>query len=194
MGAGWERIPISRSSSPWVPVPGRKTVGEKVQGDAINWYVDQKLEDLSQVCIDDVNKVYPFEWQNAHLRNMIASLQEPPQPPLQYGKNHSFASLCHHWKTSHARTEFNPWGWRGAVAEVFRRCQVTPAGTKVLWMWIRDYLGLPAFPIDRWVARNLEQYHLPKDAWQMVHTCLLAGIDPNVLNRSFFTAGNPTWG
>ena len=194
-----------------------------VQKAALTWYGDLRekygnITDISDIPVHELEtKVYPFQWQNDHLKHMILSFQNQPQPPIIYKnpegqpicaceqvssrgcrahmsmETQNFTSYCQDLKTSYQYTEEHPWLWRKAVANVFARAQVPAKGTKVLWLWIRDFLNLPAFPIDRWVKRNLDAYALPADSWYLTQACLLAGVDPNPLARSFFTARNPEW-
>jgi len=72
------------------------------------------------------------------------------------------------------------------ISMLFSDCGVSPKGTKTLWLFVRDYLKLPAFPIDRWVQRNLKAIGLPTDSWKMVRLCEKAGVDCNRLARAFF--------
>jgi len=66
-------------------------------------------------------------------------------------------------------------------------------GSKVLWLFARDFLRLPAFPVDRWVGRALKDAGLPLDSFYMTKACLLAHVSPNKLSRALFGGVNPDW-
>lgn len=54
-----------------------------------------------------------------------------------------------------------------------------PKGTKVLSLFVRDYLELPAFPIDRHVRRLLQKHGLPTKEAAMIALCQELGFDPS---------------
>lgn len=150
---------------------------QKVQQDAINWFYAKTavMLDLCTISPDLIRDVYPLHWQNTHLYNLVNSLQR---------EGISFATLCAIWVN-------NPFSWRGHVLQLFDFCGVSPKGTKTLWLFVRDYLRLPAFPVDRWVRRELQKRQMPNDPWFLTNLCLEAGVDPNQLNRSLFKGENP---
>lgn len=80
-----------------------------------------------------------------------------------------------------------------SIEEFFSMCGKKVDGTKVLWLFVRDFLKLPAFPIDRWVKRNLQSLGLPLGSWTMIKICQDLEIDPNKINRLFFHGTNPDW-
>jgi len=160
---------------------------ESVQSDAIDWFCGQRVDDMSELDVKDIVNVFPFAWQNAFLRNMVISLQE---------RDLRFYSLCNHFMRVYPYHDAENAEWEACIAQFFDMAGAkNKAGAKVLWLFVRDYLLLPAFPIDRWVKRALEEYNLPIDPWYITRACLVADVDPNRLNRSFFTAKgeNPDW-
>lgn len=54
-----------------------------------------------------------------------------------------------------------------------------PKGTKVLSLFVRDYLGLPAFPVDRHVRRVLKEFNLPRTEDELVALCQATDYDPS---------------
>lgn len=143
----------------------------KVQQDALNWLGEKRLDEMhyGHFLFD----VYPFKWQNNMLLNMLLSLRSNVS---------TFEEFCIKWKKMH---------WVDSLKDFFYKCGTKENGTKVLWMFARDYLHLPAFPIDRWVKRSLERFGLPCDSWTMTNLCIEAGVNPNRLNRALFSGANP---
>jgi len=58
---------------------------------------------------------------------------------------------------------------------------------KTLSCFIRDYLQLNVFPIDRRIARMLGYLGLPKDEHKVVELCESTGVNPKELDRMLFT-------
>lgn len=54
-----------------------------------------------------------------------------------------------------------------------------PKGTKVLSLFARDYLELPAFPIDRHVRRLLQAHQLPCREDVLIALCRYLGFHPS---------------
>jgi hypothetical protein len=161
---------IALGAGPW-----RKERRAVVQGEALEWF-RSRYHDL---CTVPTNlKVFPLAWQNKFLNNMVASLKELSIP---------FTAKCRSWRTTN--------DWKKAVIEFFSMCGVGENGSKVLWLFVRDFLELPAFPIDRHVERSLQKVGLISDAWHIIKLCELMRIDPNNLNRRLFVAEaeNPDW-
>lgn len=144
-----------------------------VQGKALEWLGDRDLGNIHYGHFD--YNVYPFKWQNNMLFNMLISLRS---------RCTKFTHICNEWKD-------NKNHWKEITKEFFNMCGTTENGTKVLWLFVRDYLQFPAFPIDRWIKRALETHKLPQNSWQMVDLCIEAGVDPNRLNRALFSGSNP---
>lgn len=152
-----------------------------VQQAAINWFLKCGINDLAFVNSEDARDVYPLQWQNDHLVSLIQSLQK-------LGKNITFEHMCSQWKK-----QFRTYAKWTQYEEFFEMCGVSKQGTKVLWFFIRDCLQLPAFPVDRWVRRNLQKHGLPPKAWYMTQACILADVNPNEFNRALFSGINPNF-
>jgi len=150
----------------------------KVQQKALDWLGDRDLRDTNCQHLVDFD-VYPFDWQNWMIYNMTYSLRS---------KNIKFSEQCSKWEKNR-----NSWNdkWKENIKEFFDMCGTTKNGTKVLWMFVRDYLQFPAFPIDRWIKRALEEHNLPQNSWYITEACIEAGVDPNRLNRALFSGKNP---
>lgn len=151
--------------------PWKEKQRAEVQQSGINWLNGKDLSEIKRV-----NKVYPFEWQNNMVKSMVKSLKQEEE---------TFVQICRFWKKDK--------NIKTSIINFFDMCGVSENGTKVLWLFIRDHLNLPAFPIDRWVARNLDKKGLPKNSWEMVDLCEQANVNPNVLSRYFFQSTNPTF-
>ncbi len=159
---------ICLGAGPW-KVERRK----KVQEQAIRWLDDR---DLGNILPSQFQNIYPLEWQNTMLLNMINSLNRV---------HTSFSLQCDIWNTKRKDS------WIVPILEFFNMCGVNNKGTKVLWLFVRDFLKLPAFPIDRHVRRKLREYKLPyNDPLYIIDLCQKVGIDPNKLNRALFTGKN----
>lgn len=143
-----------------------------VQAAAVEWY-EERWTDLAAIPKYGNWSPYPLSWQNLYLRSMVMSLAE---------QKATFKSKCTEWF-------FYTQKWQQHLLELFSMCGVGPEGRKCLWLFARDFLGLPSFPIDRHVERALEEVDLPKkDAWYIIELCHKAGMDPSALNRSLFLA------
>ena len=162
---------ISVGAGPW-----KEQRRFNVQKAALDWYASTYARDLGK--LEDIGflKVYPFEWQNKFLRVLIKNLKE---------QNMYFSEYCNELKMRK--------DWREALEEFFEFCGSTKQGTKVLWMFVRDFMDIPAFPVDRHVKRAMEDKGLPTDAWEITNLCLDAGVNPNILNRKLFLGKNPDW-
>jgi len=169
---------ICVASGPW-KISRRK----QVQEEALRWLGNEDL----------CNKIYPrrqlfpFKWQNDMLFSLITSLN------LKYGIK--FEDLCNKWKTNiieYCKYTDKPI-WMRNIEDFFHMCGKGPDGTKVLWMFVRDFLQLPAFPIDQHISKKLNEYVLPCNPWQMIRLCQKAIINPNELNRRLFSGRNPDW-
>lgn len=150
-----------------------------VQAAAMEWY-EERWSDLSAIPKYGNWKPFPLDWQNLYLRNMIMALNE---------QKATFSFKCTQW-TFHTKK------WREQLLEFFKMCGVGYEGRKCLWLFTRDFLGLPSFPIDRHVERALAEVGLPKkDVWYIIELCHKAGMDPSALNRSLFLskAENYDW-
>lgn len=79
--------------------------------------------------------------------------------------------------------------WESVALEFFSMCGVSKEGTKTLWLFLRDVLGIPAFPVDRRVRRVLRASGLPTDSWVITRLCEKAGVRTNDLARACFVHG-----
>jgi len=141
-----------------------------VQAAAIEWY-EERWNDLSAIPRYGNWKPFPLDWQNLYLRNIVMSLQE---------QKSSFRFKCVQWS-------FNTRIWNESLLQFFKMCGVGPEGRKCLWLFARDFLCLPSFPIDRHVKKALAEVDLPTtDSWYIIELCHKAGMDPSALNRSLF--------
>jgi hypothetical protein len=162
---------ISLGAGPW-----KEKRRYNVQKFALDWFISKNVSDLKYIEFRDSEKVFPFEWQNKFLFRLINSLHED---------NITFDLLCDKWKSESY--------WEASLKELFSRCGTSSEGSKVLWMFARDFLNIPSFPIDRWVRRTLESNNLPLSPFEMVYLCQEKGINPNSLNRKLFEGVNPDW-
>lgn len=148
----------------------------KIQKKVIKWYLSLNVDDLSKIVPNQVKNLYPLNWQNNHLFNII-----------EYLRIHSktFWEFYFAWKNIYDLNQ-----WEDIPKELFKMAKVPKKGTKTLWLFIRDCLQKPAFPIDRHVTRKLKEYELPQDSYYVTNACIKAGIDSNELNRAFFSGKN----
>lgn len=142
-----------------------------VQMTAIKWFRSHGYRDLSDV--KRLSDIFPLDWQNDHLSSLVSSLRK---------KGITFKKQCNLWREDL---------WISSLAELFKMCGVPDRGTKVLWLFARDFLEIPSFPVDRWVERRLASLGLPADSWYMTFACIRAGVNPNVLARTMFAGVNP---
>jgi len=116
--------------------------------------------------------VYPLDWQNNIIINMQAN-------------------------TLKNRTQFNivcqNINHRNAILEM-SGCKKLP---KVLSLFCRDSLKIPAFPIDRHVKRKLEELNLPTNEDDMINLCIETGLPPRDVAVAFVRVAsdmdNPDW-
>lgn len=141
-----------------------------VQKEVLAWF-DEAFVDLCQIDPDYVADTCPFPltWQTLHLRNIVVSL---------WKKKSIF------WMMTEEMKVFAD--WKLSTGHLFDMARVSPNGTKTLWLFVRDYLNLPAFPIDRWVKKWIDKRALTANPWTMVDICLTHNVNPSALNRSIF--------
>lgn len=163
---------ISLGAGPWKLA--RRTA---VQLKAVDWFLSHHYKDLQDIEIPfviDGDKpaadVYPLKWQNDYLYHLVINLQL---------KGIRFKFLTNIWRKGK--------DWQDNLKQLFYFVHPDGLGSKVLWMFARDYLQIPAFPIDRHVKRFLIEHKLPRDPWKMTQLCLDCGIDPNDFNRRIFS-------
>lgn len=162
-------------SGPW-KMPRRMQVQAKAI--VVFWHETYELpgipQDISQLDQHAISKIFPLEWQ----RKIILSIG------------------C--WVRRHAET-FHTWScglslksYQEATEELLVGCGGKPdKGPKVVWMFARDFLKIPAFPIDRHVGRFLRANDLPIDSRRMVDLCLAARVNPSDFARRIFIGENP---
>ncbi len=148
----------------------------KIQKEAIDWYLSFNVNDLSEILPYQVEDLYPLDWQNNHLYNIIEYLRVHKK---------TFWGLHLLWKNLYDLEQ-----WETVPKELFKMAKIPKKGTKTLWLFIRDCLQKPAFPIDRHVSRKLKEYELPQDSYYITNACIKAGVDSNELNRAFFSGKN----
>jgi hypothetical protein len=143
---------------------------------AIDWFYIQNVTDLRYIKFEKIN-IYPLDCQNRILTKMLNSLEK---------EKDLFEALCLQWKVSP--------DWGSSLEDLFKRCGCSKKGSNVLWMFARDYLNIPSFPIDREVKKALEKNNLPVCSWEMTKLCLEAEVSPNILSRKIFLGSNHNWG
>lgn len=121
----------------------------------------------------DVNETFgfPLEWQRSKIKYIIQYLQHHSWTMDQFII--SLKDMTHPVKILYDITH-------------------TKNRAKVLDLFVRDYLKLPAFPIDRWVARRLREYNLPQNENYMIELCNIAKLDASYVARAFVSSGNFT--
>lgn len=122
---------------------------------------------------EDVPIPFPLKWQNDKLAALRASLQQ---------QRRYMSAFCERLMSTPTLARKRLY----AVTESRGRA-------KVLDLFCRDYLKVPSFPIDRHVARILDDAGIKKNEDQLVKSCLEAGIDPRKLARRLVghTVSNP---
>lgn len=142
----------------------------KVADDALAWYKQHGGEGLTSMPLEEP---YPLEWQNNMLQAGIKSS----------GERVCFEVDCVTWRLADERGR----PWRETMESILRYFGWRAGnGPKVIWLFARDFLMVPSFPIDRHVARNCRQLDLPPSPWSMVELCLKAGLDAGEMGRLFF--------
>lgn len=122
---------------------------------------------------------YPLTWQTKIVNSMIESLRDIPDL--------TFSACCDRWWE--IVIQGDTCMWESIALEFFDMCGVSKKGTKTLWLFLRDVLGIPAFPIDRRVRRVLQANSLPTDSWVITRLCEEAGVRTNDLARACFIHG-----
>jgi len=136
---------------------------EKVAKQAILKAAGRKIHELPP----DI-KLYPLKFQNQIINRMTRYLQS---------KGISLEGLCVKLRKYNANT--------------VRRFLLAVTGlrkSKVIECFIRDYLHLDSFPLDRWAIRTLRKFGLPTDERKIVKLCKEARINPRELNRQIYEA------
>lgn len=159
--------------------PWRFDRRKKVQHDALVLLGDR---DIGELPTD--TKWFPLDWQNEMLNALSASLQAQRHGQAVNGALVTFVSELRDMEPAKARSTF------------YEACG-RPGGTKVLSLYLRDFVGVPCFPIDRHVRRFLEAENLPTREDQLLRLFSKANVDPIPVARFLGTKkldqGNPDW-
>jgi len=131
--------------------------------------------DLSQLETDSA--LFPLSWQNMLVHRVVNFLKRLGITMLQY--NRSLRGLP-------------PWD----VSQVVLHDLGLDKPYKVLSLYLRDYLKVPSFPVDRHVKRALSGFE-KQDETYMVRLCRFANVDPlpiaRMLVKGKLDVGNPNW-
>lgn len=139
-------------------------------------YKNSKRGDIADLDKKTCNAMYPLDWQKHAIQSASTTAQRQTESFSEWTKQLSI------WPEDQARER------------LFACLGTDPKrGTKVAWMFARDYLQYNAFPIDRHVKRILVKHSLPIDPIRMIDLCLDAGINPNDFARRCFPEENPHW-
>jgi hypothetical protein len=151
-----------------------------VQRRAREWFLSHQYYDLRNVEIEEINAAFPLVWQKQLLAKMVQSLIYSGQ---------YFKDFC---REIVAIGEINP---QAATDRFFFMLGTQKRTCKSAWLFVRDYLELPAFAIDRHVRRHLIDNGLPLNHDRMLALCKVVGTNPNNLARRMFAtaATNPDW-
>lgn len=98
---------------------------------------------------------FPLDWQNRFLSSMQGFLRETSQ---------TMEEVCV--------------GFKGVDRTYLYRAAGCPKGAKVLSLFCRDKLHIPAFPVDRHVRRVLQEHGLPTKEAELIALCATEGLDP----------------
>lgn len=149
-------------SGPWT-VNRRATV----QRQALDALDGRDLSTIEPKAVENMR--WPLEWQRLYTRSAADYCAE---------RSLTFRDLCEQVE-DHA---FDP----DPLSFLYQVCGSSSKRVKVLDLFARDKLKIPAFPIDRHVRRRLVELSLPIDGPQMVRLCQAAGLSPASVNRSIF--------
>ncbi|MHA1614824.1 MAG: MBL fold metallo-hydrolase, partial [Candidatus Thorarchaeota archaeon] len=73
------------------------------------------------------------------------------------------------------------------VIRTLLQIMLKTTSSKIIEVFMRDYLRKPAFPIDFHVATVLEKFKIPKNSELIVAVCRYSGICPKTLNRAIYS-------
>jgi len=173
------------SSGPWM-YARRKTVQEM----AINTLNGRDLSQIeirhSHDYVPEQSTInwFPLVWQNKYLFNMVKYLQENDLTMEEYCER----LICGHPIVD----RYNPHSRKF----LYEACG-QPKGIKVLSLFCRDALKIPAFPIDRHVRKYLIEQNLPVNEDDMIELCFQANLDPNLVAtgviKNIGDLKNPDW-
>lgn len=150
---------------------------QKVQQDALDFLDGRDLSELAELEIT----CYPFVWQRKMVNTLARHLKSRQQSMTEFCEEIRRAALD------------NPYM---ALWTFYSSCG-SAMGPKVLSLFCRDALKVPAFPIDRHVKRHLEKWNLPVNENALIRICQLADLSPREVATSFVRTGldngNPNW-
>lgn len=146
----------------------------KVQHEALKALGTRTIEQL-----EGTEHWFPLTWQNEMLNCLTRFLHEKQRSNETMD---NLISVLRNLDDDHARRLFY---------DVCGR----PNGTKVLSLFLRDYVGTPCFPIDRHVRRALEGLGLPTKEDEILDLCWQANIKPIPIARHLIglKIKNPNW-
>lgn len=120
---------------------------------------ETKGKDMSQIA---VVSEFPFDWQKGLVSKLNAYLV----------KNKKTMPVLMAEIKALAKTD------SGRARQTFYDACGAPQGPKVLSLFLRDWLRIATFPIDRWVGRALKSAKLPQHEAALVALCEDRGYDP----------------
>lgn len=162
-------------AGPWT-YPRRR----KIQYEGLQQLNGRDIADLT-----GTEKWFPLDWQNEMLNTLTVKLKT-------MGREHWFAPPSMTRFVTNLR-KISPIMAR----DTFYHACGRPHGTKVLSLYLRDYVQVPCFPIDRHVKRSLQELRLPTREDSMLDLCNDIGVDPIPIARLLIggklIGGNPDW-
>ena len=114
---------------------------------------------------------YPLQWQNTLVENMARYLHEGGWTMTTFGLALRGLASYDRWAEALDLLHF--------AANHGRR-------TKVVSLYARDFLLIPAFPVDRHVRRILQANDLPTREGELVSLCMRHQLNPCSISRAFF--------
>lgn len=160
--------------------PWRYPRRRKIQYEAL-----QQLAGRDLAVLDGTEKWFPLDWQNEMLAALVSSVK-------RMGRDHwhSMPSMA---KLVDTLRKISP---TMARPNFYHACG-RPHGTKVLSLYLRDFIGVECFPIDRHVKRALIDHRLPLNEMALLELCHEANVDPIPIARMLIDGkldgGNPDW-
>ncbi len=122
-------------------------------------------------------QLFPLDWQNSFVRTAITVTRSGYNSWAEFAE-----SLADAPEQAHDRLAA-VCGARG-----------TP---KVLSLFLRDFVHIKSFPVDRHVRRALEEVGLPTNERTLLDMCAAEGVDPTPIARMLvgerIDRGNPDW-
>jgi len=134
-----------------------------IQKEAIHALGDRDLTQINDIKIFR----FPLDWQNKKIAAIIDYLQR--------------YKISMSWFVRFIADMNEP-------AKILYDVTQTSGRAKVLDLFIRDYLKLPSFPIDRHVERELRRNGFPVSEKYMINLCKEAELDVSYVARVFVSA------